>query len=298
MFRREWIVLAAVMILPGVCQASSIAYSRVKAGKSVAHVVTADLNNPQVKVTVALAKGGTGSQEQFKSMVSRTRPVAAITGTFFDTKTLMPTGDIAVFGTLLHSGCIGSALCIDSGNKARIISLKEGRKNGWLDYETVMCAGPTLVRQGKVSISLKAEGFRNSLTAPARRTAVGISKAGKLLLVTINRDTSLHDIARVLVGLGAVDALCLDGGSSTALYCSGNYIAVPGRQLTNCLVVYSGEDAYYAAKPALAPASCFASAPLRQTVSVSPRDALHSVTGKVISAVVRNQAAISAVRDR
>ena len=254
--------------------ASSIAYERVSFRRLVAHVVTVDLVDPEVKVSVALAAGGAGRCERFRSMMNRTRPAAAITGTFFDTRSLQPTGDIALFGTLVHSGCIGSALCVDSNNKAQIVPLSKGRKTGWTGYETVLCAGPTLVANGKVGIELKHEGFRRSLMSGSRRTAVGISKTGKLILVCVNRKSSLYEIAKLMIKLNARSAVSLDGGSSAALYHQGGYFAVPGRTLTNCLVVYSSTRAYNRAKTALAPARMMAKAAPRRLPDSSPIPAL------------------------
>jgi hypothetical protein len=241
----------------------SIAYERVTFRRWVAHTVTVNLADPEVKVSVALPCRGRGYSESFKSMVKRTRPSAAITGTFFDTRTLIPTGDIALFGTLVHSGCIGSALCICADNKADIVPLGTGRKTRWTGYETVLCAGPTLVANGKVGIGLKHEGFRGSLMGGSRRTAVGITKSGKLLLVCVNRPISLYDLAKLMIKLNVRRAVCLDGGSSSALYFQGCYYAMPGRTLTNCLVIYSRERAYTRAKHALAPPKLFAKATSR-----------------------------------
>ena len=261
MVRNLWITFLVGLMLPGACSASSITYTKVRVGRTVGHVVTADLTNREVRVSVALAKGGTGSQEAFKSIIGRARPAAAITGTFFDTRTLIPTGDIAVFGTIVHSGCVGAALCIDSSNAPKMVPLRAGRQCKWTGYETVLCAGPTLISRGRINISLKREGFRRSLCAPARRTAVGITKSGKLLVVAINRSASLHDLARLMLKLNARDAVCLDGGSSTAFYYQGRYLATPGRRLTNCLVIYSSSSKYNSAKGAIAPARYFATAP-------------------------------------
>lgn len=240
--------------------ASSIAYTRFAAAGTVAHVVTVNLNDPEVRVSVALASGGRGRAETFKSIVSRTSPKAAITGTFFDTKTLIPTGDIAVFGTVVSPGCIGSALCIDSFNNAYVVPLKTGRLCRWTGYETVLCAGPTLVKNGRPALALKHEGFRRSLHRSSRRTAVGLTANGKLLLVAVNRPVSLYTLAKLMVKLNVTDGLCLDGGSSTAFYHNGRYHAVPGRTLTNCLVVYASSQDYQRAKAALAPADLLASA--------------------------------------
>lgn len=238
----------------------SIAYQKIKVCGTVGHVVTVNLADPEVRISVALARGGAGKSESFKSMVSRTRPAVALTGTFFDTKTLIPTGDIALFGTLVHSGCIGSALCVDSSNKATIVPLHIGRKNNWTGYETVLCAGPTLIADGKVALALKHEGFHRVAMYGKRRTAVGITKAGKLILVCINRKTSLYNLAKFMLQLNTTSAVCLDGGSSTAFYHNGRYLAMPGRTLTNCLVVYKSSQDYLRAKDELAPAKLLAKA--------------------------------------
>ena len=252
--------LGIVLIISRGADASSIGYAKVAAGSTVAHVVTVDLSDPEVKMTVALARGGVGKSEPFKSIVGRTRPVAAITGTFYDTKTYVPTGDIALFGTVVHAGCVGSALCIDASNKASIAPPRGTCKDRWAGYETVLCAGPTLIAGGRVAIALKHEGFRRSLLASTRRTAVGITHSGKLLLVAVNRKASLYAVAKLMLKLGVVDALSLDGGSSTGFYSQGNYLAVPSRKMTNCLMVYSNARAYQTAKAELAPAKLFAKA--------------------------------------
>lgn len=237
--------------------ASNIAYERITAAGIAAHVITINLADPSVRVTVALSRKGSGSSESFKSMMARAHPAAAITGTFFCTRSLIPTGDIAMYGTVVHTGCIGSALCIDTNNNASIVPLAEGRKNKWLGYETVMCAGPTLISNGRVSIDLKREGFSRGLATPTQRTAVGITKAGKLVIVAVNRKASFGAVARLMLKLGTKDALSLDGGSSTALYYQGRFFARPLRKLTNCLVAYSTTEKYTQAKAALAPAKLF-----------------------------------------
>jgi exopolysaccharide biosynthesis protein len=72
------------------------------------HRVALDLTS--LDVTVCLAKGGHG--ESFGSMVKRLKPVAAITGDFYNPMTLKSVGDIVVDGKILYDGCIGPALVI------------------------------------------------------------------------------------------------------------------------------------------------------------------------------------------
>lgn len=269
-------VLIAILlghVLSASASASSVVYSTVKVGAVSAHVVTVNLTDTDTHVTVALARGGTGKSESFKSIVGRTHPSAAITGTFFDTRSLIPTGDIAVFGKVVHTGCIGSALCIDSQNKAAIVPLSHGRKQRWAGYETVLCCGPRLVARGSVSVALRSEGFGNSLCAPAFRTAVGITRSGKLVLVAVNKKITLHRFANLMVAIGISDALCLDGGSSTGFYANGRFAANPARRLTNLLVVYSRSIDYAKAKVALVPASMLPKPSVeenRSTISMLP----------------------------
>ena len=270
------IAILLTSIIPASVSASSVVYERVKKGQTYAHVVTVNLADPQTRVTVALARGGLGKGESFKSMVKRTRPAAAITGTFFDTRTLIPTGDIGVFGKIVHTGCIGSALCIDSNNKATIVRMAAGRKNNWEGYETVLCCGPALVSNGSMAVRVQHEGFGGSLYAPATRTAVGITRAGKLLLVAVNRKTSLHKVAKLMLALGAREALTLDGGSSTGFYANNGYKANPVRKLTNLLVVYSKSSAYANAKVALVPASL-----LPKTAAELEESALTALTAAI-----------------
>lgn len=268
MARKLLIAILLASIAQASVSASSVVYERVKKGRTYAHLVTVNLTDTRTRVTVALARGGLGRGESFKSMVRRTRPAAAITGTFFDTRTLLPTGDIGVFGKIVHTGCIGSALCIDSRNKATVVPIAVGRKSGWAGYETVLCCGPALVSKGSAAICVRYQGFGGSLKAPATRTAVGITRSGKLLLVAVNRKTTLRGVARLMLALGARDALLLDGGSSTGFYANNGYAANPVRKLTNLLVVYSKSNDYARAKVALVPASLMPKAAAKPHVSM------------------------------
>jgi exopolysaccharide biosynthesis protein len=252
-----FLISAFVLAAATVCSARSIVYVQIKSAGTVAHAIYINMSDPQVRISVAIAKHGRGSSESFKSLVRRTRPTAAITGTFFDTKTLIPTGDISLFGTPIHQGCIGAALCIDGENRASIVPIRNGRKTHWDGFETVLCAGPRLLSQGKVCVALKQEGFRSSLHHPARRTAVGITHSGKIVFVAINRPVSLYTLAKAMAGMHVKDALCLDGGSSTGVYYAGRYIASPSRKLTNLLVAYSNGERYLAAKYQLVPLRLF-----------------------------------------
>jgi exopolysaccharide biosynthesis protein len=204
-----------------------------------AHVVTVNTASPAVRMTVALAAGGIGSGEAWSQMIGRLRPTAAITGTYFNTANLVPVGSLIAGGSLLHVGSVGTALVIDKAGRPRLITCRPGNRPNWSDCNTGLRAGPRLLTRGKVTLYPQWEGFRDpAVTARRPRAAVGITRHGKLLLVTVERPLYLSELARVMRALGARDAMCMDGGTSAALYCRGKSYRVPGRSLTNLLLVY------------------------------------------------------------
>lgn len=235
-------------------QGANVSYAKVTWNRIPANVVYVNTASPNVHVTAALARKGTGSSERFSSMVKRLQPAAAITGTFFCTKSLQPTGDIVIEGKRMHAGSVGTGFCVMDDGHVEFKRLKDGRTSDWQGCRTVICAGPTLVRGGKIALAPKSEGFKDpGIFMRKRRTAVGLTEQGKLLLVSVDKPIHLSELAGLMLHLGATDALDLDGGSSTALYCQGKTVSSPGRTLTNLLVVYESPAQYAAYRSQLAP---------------------------------------------
>src|SRR5690349_11347183 len=98
-----WILLSSSQP----ASASGVTYSRAQIGSYAAHVVSVDLTDPNVRVTTAIARGGRGSSEQFSSMLHRTQPTAAITGAFFDPRTLTMIGDVILASKWIQKGFVG-----------------------------------------------------------------------------------------------------------------------------------------------------------------------------------------------
>jgi len=240
--------LLALATVAGEASAGAVAYELRKFPGIPVHVVTVDLSCPAITVEAQLASGGPGTVEPFRSMLRRTRPVAAITGAFFDTRSKYPVGDIAVNGKVVHRGIVGDGICVTQTGQVKLVPREDGVRCGWTGYTTVLCGGPTLLRDGKLELNPKAQGFRDSgLYGSSRRTAVGLTKNNKLLLVSINKAVSLKRLALIMQELGCQDALTLDGGSSAGLWFDGKILSSPGRKLTNLLAVHYDKPSHYIA---------------------------------------------------
>jgi len=94
--------------------------------------------------------------------------------------------------------------------------------------------GPRLVREGRVYVPYRWEGFRPSLYGRrAARSAVALTAHPKLLLVAVEASRgdstgmTLPELARTLVELGAQDAVNLDGGGSSTLVVGGEVVNRP-----------------------------------------------------------------------
>ena len=221
-------------------KSSSVGYEYRRVAGVRAHVVTVNLNDREVKVTLVLPRAGIGSAEPFSSMLHRARPDAAITGTFFGVKCLLPIGNLVSDGELLYPVATGTTLAITRDNQALLLATRAGQALDWSPYTTAVFTGPTLVRGGKYAVAPSAEGFRDpGHYRAARRTAVGIKPNNKLLLVAVAAPVTLTKMAAIMKALGARDALALDGGTSAAMHYRGSTLVRPGRKLTNVIAVYA-----------------------------------------------------------
>jgi exopolysaccharide biosynthesis protein len=208
-------------------------------------VVQVDPRRDNVRLAVVTPRKGVGYLDSWSRMIQRTRPAAAVTGTYFDTSTALPIGLIRVAGKTVYRGGIGTAFLVRNGKGARIQTCKPGIGYRFKGYDTVLRAGPRLLTRGKRTLYPRSEGFRDpAVFARKPRTAIGIRRDGKVLLVVVRKPVQLRTLAAALRRLGAVDAMCLDGGGSTGLYYRGKSHVQPSRALTNLLVVYDSSQRY------------------------------------------------------
>lgn len=97
-------------------------------------------------------------------------------------------------------------------------------------YPNIVGGGPLLIRDRNIVLNPQLEGFStNFIQGSAPRTAVGKTADGLWIVATIHygvggRGPTLAETAKIMQQLGAVDALNLDGGSSSSFYLGGQLL--------------------------------------------------------------------------
>ncbi len=244
-FSLAFLGATAISLASGKQDSSPVGYTKAYAARVPMHIVQIDSESPNVNLAVVTPTRGIGTRESWAKLIGRARPVAAITGTYFDTASGIPIGSIGVAGHSVFSGSIGTAFMFTSTEGPTIDWAKPLRAFDFAKAQMFLRAGPRLLEHGKVALYPRDEGFRDpAVFQHKKRTALAVTRSGKLLLVAVTKPVLLREFAAALKGIGAVDAMCLDGGDSTGLYYRGKSIVAPNRALTNVLVAYESVDSY------------------------------------------------------
>jgi len=202
-------------------------------------VVKVNLNDPRVRISVEVANGFPFGDQSFASMVSESGADVAVVGTFFDTVSLRPVGDIVVNGNVIYQGHMGTALTLTPTNQSGMKRVPWGRTQDWSGFETVLSCGPALVLDGQIDVDPIGEGFRDpSIMGSVPRVGVGVTADNHLLIVAGGSGQTFYGFAKLMKSLGCENAMNLDAGSSRALFYRGQYLIKPARRLTNILTVH------------------------------------------------------------
>jgi len=124
-----------------------------------------------------------------------------------------------------------------SANYRTVFEDMHVNKLDWSDVVTAVGAGPRLLTDGQITVDPSGEGFTSAkiLTGGGARSAIGVKSDGSILLVTVSGAT-IKQLASIMKGLGAINAINLDGGASSGLYYKDRYLTTPGRNISNALV--------------------------------------------------------------
>ena len=121
--------------------------------------------------------------------------------------------------------------------------IRDAATGARVNAEGIVSAAPVLLRKGNLAIDADTEGVVDAhdlsfgyAWAEQRqpRTMAGIDRRGRLLLVTVDgrqpgvsEGVTIEEGARLMRSLGAVDAMNLDGGGSTAMAVDGTLVNHP-----------------------------------------------------------------------
>ncbi|MCU0547726.1 MAG: phosphodiester glycosidase family protein [Leptolyngbya sp. Prado105] len=215
-------------------------------------LVTIALSDPQTFINIGLANEAiqansarsTRGDEAFESMVKRHRAAITASGTFFSMD-----GQKRVMGNMVAAGRFvkyspwenyGTTLGLKRGTQLEMVTARTEGKPKWDQHWFSLTAGPRLLKQGKISIHPKQEGFSDpAVMGVATRSAIGFPKsANRLYLVTFHKPITLRKEAEIMRAIGAHEAMNLDGGTSVALASGKRVLQPAGRELTNVITVY------------------------------------------------------------
>lgn len=124
-----------------------------------------------------------------------------------------------------NSGAAGKFV---EGHLVNLVS--QSQPSAFDQYPNVIGGGPLLMRDRNIVLNPQLEGFStNFIQGSAPRTAVGKMSDGTWIIATMHdrvggRGPTLAETAKIMQQLGAVDALNLDGGSSSSLYLGGQLL--------------------------------------------------------------------------
>ncbi len=210
-----------------------------------ANVVTVQLMHPRVSLDAAFANHKVGAVQHLNKIAVQNGAYAAINGTYFNAYTkdaykapygyLVSKGDVK----FVNGGTNLTVFAYDTNQITRLIpGLGFGAAYDAGLVEGGLQAGPILLKDGRVALNPKAEGFRDPkiLKGGATRSAIGITRNHELILLTVNGPT-ISQLTQIMKKVGAYQAMNLDGGASTGLYVNGKYVTKPGRQVSNALLV-------------------------------------------------------------
>jgi len=232
--------------LPGFDRAEldlKILGQEVRGTHIVGHLAT--LANPIGRVSLALPPGGCGTRELTTVTGQTHRPVCklAINAGYFNVT------DSTCIGNVVSHGSVVQTVPLSQGNVN--FGVKDGKfRIGYFDadeipgFEHLVSGVVWLVRDGvnnvkqgwaEANITVQTSGDKYA-TNLASRTAVGYDAAGRLIIVQIDgsiavghnkRGMDMSMLADLLIKHGAVNAINLDGGGSSAMSHEGVLINYP-----------------------------------------------------------------------
>ncbi|WP_416235720.1 phosphodiester glycosidase family protein [Nostoc sp. UHCC 0252] len=128
----------------------------------------------------------------------------------------------------LRANAVSAASQLPLGSAVRISSTTT--PTDFSRYPHIIGAGPLLIQNRQIVLDAKAEKFSNAFIAEkAIRSGICTTATGALMITAVHNRAggygpTLAEHAQLMQQMGCVDALNLDGGSSTSLYLGGQLL--------------------------------------------------------------------------
>ena len=138
------------------------------------------------------------------------------------------------------------------------VEAKYSLSQGWEKTDHVITGGPRLIENGgNVALAcIDSENCGSDLTGRNARTAIGLTRDNKLLLVVSEGNSArrrrirrkgltFSELADAMIKLGVKDAIALDGGSSSTMFLNGVTVNIPSdgfqQGVSNALLIKFAE---------------------------------------------------------
>jgi hypothetical protein len=108
----------------------------------------------------------------------------------------------------------------------------------WSDVSSIVTGGPRIIENGKVpNISSNPERFESGIFGKHSRTITGVTYNNEIFFAVFPSSVSYSDAASVLLEMNVMDAMSLDGGSSSSIWVKGIKSHNPGKQVPVAIVI-------------------------------------------------------------
>jgi exopolysaccharide biosynthesis protein len=131
------------------------------------------------------------------------------------------------------------------------VKIKFTTNPDWTGIKHAISGGPYLVKDGQIFIDTKDQKF-GTIGGRNPRTAVGYTKDNKFIMITIDGrqqgsiGATFYELAQIMQKLGCVNAMNLDGGSSTQMVVQNKIVNHPlnkgGSYVASGLIVKVNND--------------------------------------------------------
>lgn len=147
----------------------------------------------------------------------------------------------------IHRGALPSLPWLRDVYLGMELQLKANVPKGWDSFPYLLGGGPMLLKQGRVVLDPKAEGFSSYFSGANARTAVGRTASGDNVIIVVDKGggaggcswDELAIVARDLLMLS--DLMGFDGGGSSTMFVGSQVVNAPTgggqRRVANILAV-------------------------------------------------------------